>query len=455
MPKKKLFSIVISPVIPYIEKLKQVASMIRTFIIPHIKFITYDTNTLNKLINIEQCLNLNSTKCTKASYCAPSTDSDKDECQLLIPKTNLISGGNNEVEYFYRVADELIKFARIRTFIFKPQTFLSFTDIPYDLNDNEIILLEDLLYGDYFEGLVPAEDNPFVRNPHVWDTTEPLNSVPYVDKFNIDIQMKTDVVNKCIIMDVSKKSLTLGYWKDHGLENYDIYEFNSAINCSWELVKEIIKINSMDSDISVQLLVNTLVELFSVILKSNNRDLILQIMSLQGKKAQSDAIQAGTALDDIITSTNYYLTALDFFLLSKRFNIPLILLCRTKIPTVNSRQISFLQNKTDTCFVILCGKFSLVNSDTSPTYGIVSRDESIQLDTSQINSFGLLTKNNTVDLDSYLQRTRQAIGLEKRIRKSSTVKVQRAKTTVRVDTEKMPARPVIKKKKVRVRLGKN
>ena len=56
----------------------------------------------------------------------------------------------------------------------------------------------------------------------------------------------------------------------------------------------------------------------------------------------------------LITLQDYYLTEFDFLLLSQNFNLPLILVCNTNIPGINSKTISFIKNpdKTDNCFII-------------------------------------------------------------------------------------------------------
>ena len=77
---------------------------------------------------------------------------------------------DNEEVYFGRLADELIRYQRIKTFIFQPKVFLTFEDIKYNLNDDEIILLHSLLTNDYFKDLVPMIRNTYVkqiRDPNV------------------------------------------------------------------------------------------------------------------------------------------------------------------------------------------------------------------------------------------------------------------------------------------------
>ncbi|GAG86918.1 unnamed protein product, partial [marine sediment metagenome] len=109
------------------------------------------------------------------------------KCRLQIPRKNLISKtANNEEIYFGRLADELIRYSRIRIFILNPRQFLSFQQMPYNLKEDEIILLEDILYGDYFEDIIPQYINPFIASKNIFDIVEPSVSIPYKDTFILD-----------------------------------------------------------------------------------------------------------------------------------------------------------------------------------------------------------------------------------------------------------------------------
>ena len=81
---------------------------------------------------------------------------------LLIPKNNLLSNLDNKEIYYSKIADELIRYNRIKHFMFKPKMFLSFTDLQYNLHDNEIILLQSLLTQDYFDDLVPDHKSKYI-----------------------------------------------------------------------------------------------------------------------------------------------------------------------------------------------------------------------------------------------------------------------------------------------------
>jgi hypothetical protein len=86
----------------------------------------------------------------------------KDGDLILIPKTNLLSNLDNENIYYSKLADELIRYNRIKQFMFKSKVFLSFTDLNYDLNYDEIVLLQSLLTTDYFDDLVPDSSSKYI-----------------------------------------------------------------------------------------------------------------------------------------------------------------------------------------------------------------------------------------------------------------------------------------------------
>ena len=75
---------------------------------------------------LHTCIAQTIDKCTnKQSIC----NIKNNKCQLILPKTNLVNGNDNETFYYGRMADELIRYNRIKSFIFKPQAYLSFGEV--------------------------------------------------------------------------------------------------------------------------------------------------------------------------------------------------------------------------------------------------------------------------------------------------------------------------------------
>lgn len=93
-------------------------------------------------------------------------------CSLVVPKHNLVTGADNEDIYFERMADELIRYNRVRSFLFIPQNYMLFGNVKYNVRKDEIIVLEDMLTREFFEGLVPAELNKYAQQM-TYGTAEP------------------------------------------------------------------------------------------------------------------------------------------------------------------------------------------------------------------------------------------------------------------------------------------
>ena len=94
------------------------------------------------------------------------------------------------------MADELIRFGKIRSFFFKPKQFLSFQKTQYNLKENEIILLENILNDSYFENLKPGPYNQYINKHETYDSVQPDKSVFYSNI--IDLREDHRPNKKCI-----------------------------------------------------------------------------------------------------------------------------------------------------------------------------------------------------------------------------------------------------------------
>jgi hypothetical protein len=97
-------------------------------------------------------------------------------------RRNLLSGKDNEQEYYLRIADELIRYPLVRAFVLEPEKYLILGDIPYDVLDSEMLVPQSLLVPEFFDRLVPSVPNPYV-NTHIYDIASPIRS--YDNKIRI------------------------------------------------------------------------------------------------------------------------------------------------------------------------------------------------------------------------------------------------------------------------------
>ena len=425
--KNQLLDTILSPTVSYYEKLKAVEDGLKRIMAKFVIFSKFTESSLTKMGEIEVCLNITEDeKCNQKEYCtfSPSDGTSSDICKILLPKYNLISEGDNENQYFARVANELIKFDRIRTFIFIPKTFLSFQNISYNLSENEIILLEDLLYGDYFEDLVPQKINPYIKNVSTWGISEPSVSVPYANTFNMSYDIQDKMINQCIVIDSQSKKLTLGRWKENGFADYNIQEYKSSNNCSWEIMKDILNIHYPSKKIDTKVLLRELVGFYQNLQDKPEFIVILNILKKQGKKSQVQSILNSVSISDIITPSNYYLSTLDFAILAYKFKLPLAVLCRTKIPTLFSQYVSFISEGVENCYIIFSGNYSNIDTNHSPVYGLLSKNDSIQLNIEEMgDAFSKITKINITNIKSFITRTNLAKQLNQRGKPKIKVKL--------------------------------
>ena len=158
----------------YYLQLEKNISLIKTLMKDEVEFIQTSNNILQK---IEENLKKNTT--------------------LLIPKINLLSKLDNESIYYSKIADELIRYKRIKQFMFEPNMFLSFSDIKYNLNSDELLILQSLLSPEYFENLVPDNKNKFITY-NSYDTVEPNITQSYDNEYYVDNTKTTNTTDKSV-----------------------------------------------------------------------------------------------------------------------------------------------------------------------------------------------------------------------------------------------------------------
>ena len=192
---KELYNLVNNKELMYIDKFRKVNELITEIVTDYVDFVEYDEVQLDSLNEIATCLLQSEEKCKDTIYC----EFESGKCIFLIPKINLVNKGDNEITYFSKISDELVRFNRIRRFMFEEKAFLSFSKVNYNLNFNEFLILQSLLNIEYFSNLKSvASTSGSIFN--TYDNSNPNLSVKYGYTKNI-AQSSED-------RDISKKTLT-------------------------------------------------------------------------------------------------------------------------------------------------------------------------------------------------------------------------------------------------------
>jgi len=176
------------PYLFYNDKLKKVIDNLKILTAnaePNSKIIfnsDFNIDVTNELLtNISTCIGKTADTCDD-QLCKLSNDT----CSIMLPKFNLITNNDNETYYYSKMADELIRYNRINSFIFNPNTYLSFEPHGYNLTANEIIIAQSLLKT-YLTNLVPViSNNKYVSN-NTYDTAQPMTSLYFDNTFNVNV----------------------------------------------------------------------------------------------------------------------------------------------------------------------------------------------------------------------------------------------------------------------------
>ena len=307
----------------------------------------------------------------------------KDKCQLVLPKSNLVNGTDNEVFYYGRMADELIRYNRIKSFIFKPQAYLSFGQVKYNLRDDEIIILQDLLTQEFFENLIPSEINRYAKY-NTYDTAEPIISISR----NKDLELD-EIINPFHVRDCVKSApiqIKSGYWRKCFPSSFKEIEYTGSNFCSLYLIIDIVK-EIHKKDITVEQVKDDLLEIYSELTDEfTNEDRINKIVDILREEAQFDAnqLQDGTMnFEQMIMQDGFVAVNFDLWLLLVNYKIPSIFISSKPIPETrfNSNEFVCYTEKDVINYVfILTPAMYRRQPNLLPEYKLIVNGEDINID---------------------------------------------------------------------------
>ena len=390
--RDKIENIINTDSMIYLDKINEVDTLLKRLGSEYIKFVEYDKSILDKIDSISGCINKDTDSCDKEQYCAVNKNS---ECSLLIPNKHLLSGIENKNIYYGRMADEIIRYNRVRYFIFEPKEFLNFNNVDYNLWPTEIILLQSLLNQEYFDNLIPVQKNPFIfSNSH--ENTVPQITQNYSDTQSLNNFKKEPDTSECI---PKRKMQISGKWENSLPAKGFEYIFDATPNCSFELMVRIIKDFTGNQDIEIYILRKLLIDLYEKYMNKYKEN-ILSILTAEGKKNMMHQIYYNQiTFDMLIMSESYYLTNLDIWLFSEHFNIPIVLLSGTLLVENNdSILITMISQENKYYFIKSPG----IKQDQAMKYRLISLENNINLSLQEMpNSMkviinNIITKQTTV-----------------------------------------------------------
>lgn len=379
--RKQLETLVNDTDVPYVTKIRQVDLILRELTENKFIFSEYAENILLDMTNITTCYNnvisKKDNKCNDKSYCL-TVDNN---CALVIPNKNLINNKDNERIYFGKIADEIIRYSRIRSFIFEPKTYLSLSDINYNLREDEIILLQSLLTQEYFEDLIPQIENKYINTNSSYQTVQPIVTQAYSNildtiKQKID-DAKMTTCDKPLLTNVSGKWGSIFSSKTKELVFTD-----SPPGCTFDIILTIIHNDNKENEhITINNVKEILINEYTRLQESYG-DNILNILKAEGKSLISRQVLSGQlSLENMIMSDEYYITNLDIWILSRYFKLPIILYSSTKL-LENSKDFIILTKDDTNEFYFIKSPSSAV--DKIPKYRLIVLQNNIKIPTSTL-----------------------------------------------------------------------
>ena len=336
--REKIESEMLKEYIIYSEKLSNINKLLRQLVGDKIQFVG-DENYYKLINEVSTCIVKDKDKCRDTPNLCVVTENGK--CNLILPEKNLITNKENEPIYFGRMADELIRYNRIKSFMLQPQIYLSFGNIGYNLRENEIILVQSTLTQEYFDNLIPATTNKYIKY-NSYDETEPIITQVYDNKIP-SLDQAIGRKNEQVCDKVEKDHVTSSIWRKCFPQNYTEIEYSKYNFCTFNFIKDLIE-KKTGEKFSINEIKNELYDEYKkYISDEETKHKIVDILIIEGKKTLGDQVHAGTlSFASFIYTDNYFLTTMDLWLLVNRFKIPTIFICQQFILQSNYQNHEFV-----------------------------------------------------------------------------------------------------------------
>lgn len=307
----------------YINKLKKIIEKLIKISKKYMDFVNYSDEELKKLDEVSTCVL--SDNCERNSYCR----TENELCKIKISKINLINNLDNEEIYFGRIADELVRYSRISSFILQQNASHIYRNVKYIINKDEIIILQSLLTQEYFEDLIYEPDNKYIQH-NTYDTSNPSVSVAYSNEIDMLLKGHENEKRDEIVCNIEKTTNVGGKLKKFFPKDTIELIFGTTPEvCSFGVIEAIINDDAKEILVNKMKLKHDLIEEYE-----KYKDYLYEILDIlvkQGKSFASQVIVGQITIQDMIMSDNYYATNLDIWVLANKYNIPLVFVSGTTL----------------------------------------------------------------------------------------------------------------------------
>jgi hypothetical protein len=393
----------------YQHLLTRIELLVRSVLKDLVTFAEFNPDVLSTISDISEIEN----KFVKSKYCIEIED-DNENCKLVIPKLNLVTSKENIVLYFKRISDELLRYKRVRMFILEPNKYLNIGSLDYKLNDNELLLIQTLLDGNYFDDLSELSANEYIDNI-TYDIAEPSVSQKYSTNISLNQQTASNAqpenVNNFIIDCVVETLPNVignqtSYWKTVLPNKSREVVFNNSTNCTYYVLCDIIN-KHRGKFVSIPFIKTALCQKYNQHMETYKSQILAILKSQHGKREMiTRVIKNQIKLDDLIMSEEYYITNLDLWAIASHLGLPILLFSQKTLSNLG----------LGVQWVVLGGKRDVdnyycirspVNNSELPEYHMITPACKLE----QIKGFDTMINNtdyieNNLSFETYLKTYR-------------------------------------------------
>jgi hypothetical protein len=251
----------------------------------------------------------------RAGSCMRTTVNPADaECTIILPSKNLVNGMDNRTFYYGKLADELLRYTRIRRFVLSGSSALTtLTPIQYDLNPDEIMLFQSQLEA-YFDGLEPGTGN--VARYNTFYTANPALNPGEIPSN----QFTNEAGGTCAA--ATLKPLTGRASAHYFPASMRLMTFeNVEGECTFEAFLSLLREQGDEyADTSVNELKRILALKYTALMKAHK----VQMMNYYKHLTANRTILAANA-EAFVMNTFHPMTHLDLWILAQHFRLPIVL----------------------------------------------------------------------------------------------------------------------------------
>jgi hypothetical protein len=257
----------------------------------------------------------------------------RDGCVLTVSDKNLaVPNMRNSEHYFYRVADETMRYGKIQQFMISPKQFLNIANTDYKINKDEFIILENfLLARDYFKNMEPYKLNEYIKNiPFGVAQPDPTIAQKYSNSVSLEEQRAfgmSDAVSSCKkeLIPVGGERANNNYWHNVVFKkSTKEIVFKATPECSFGILYYILQDFKKRTITSAEIRRMIWEGYRGLWENTKYRKVIVYIMKLQGKGGFANTLD-NTMMSETTMPVDYFVTVIDIWIIAQKFGIPIIL----------------------------------------------------------------------------------------------------------------------------------